>query len=289
MSFSAELSALSTRVARHQIDPSAWAQALALVERAATGEGAADELVRLGAQVAQIGGMGFGRFGETAGAIHRLQVSPILNGADHQRRSLWRAEAVMREAGGDRQAAWDLLEKAIANPGDRVRYDALLAMTLAARGRITEALPIAERTAAACAELPGDDPGMAQHATVAENLRRIAAARLDEDRRLAAAAAALAAASDGRATLPAARHRAALSLIESHLAAGEPMKALAAVRETLDLEESTAADALSRAATLRLAAKAYAAKGDAAAAAKVTAASAALTERHSRTMPVQPE
>ncbi len=279
MSFVHDLSALA---ARGNSDASgAWTQLIDLVERAAS----PSEVVQAAALMAQIGGMVLGRWAETAAALHRLHQHPAMTAANDalgERRSLWRAEAVMRHCSGDQLAAWDLLEKGIASVADRVRYDGLLAQTLAARGRIAEAIPVAARSATACAEVAADDPVMLQQGVIASNLAKAAQARIDEGRRLLAAAARLSAACDGRSADLAARRRCALLQVESQLAAGEPAKALVALRSVLAIEDQAAADGTARAATMALAAKAYAAKGDAAAAAKAEAASRELTARITR-------
>jgi hypothetical protein len=235
---------------------SAWQAAQALVPEVGT----ALDAVHLGAVAAQLAGAALGHFRDGARFVTTLRQLSVVTAAPDALRSLWRAEAVLRHCAGDDER--EALSHGISGPADRCRYVGLLAQTLAARGRLAEALAPAQETAALADSLPLTDPVVAQTALVAQNLARMASEHARHAHDLALAAASASAASDGRAGEWQRQHLALFTRMRTLLLAGRPGEALRGMHQLMDLEDRHQAGPFERFHTAALACRAYHARGD---------------------------
>ncbi len=235
---------------------SAWQAAQALVPAVAT----ALDAVHLGAVAAQLAGAALGHFRDGARFVAELRNLPVVAANPEAQRSLWRAEAVLRRCAGESDA--EALSHGITGPADRCRYVGLLAQTLAARGRLGEALAPAQEAATLADSLPLTDPVVAQTALVAQNLARMASEHARQAHDLALAAANASAASDGRAAAWQRQHLALFTRMRTLLLAGRPGEALRGMHQLMDLEDRHQAGPFERFHTAALACRAYHARGD---------------------------
>ena len=235
---------------------SAWQAAQALAPVVAT----ALDAVHLGAISAQLAGAALGHFRDGARFVAELRMLPVVAAAPEAQRSLWRAEAVLRRCAGESDA--EALRHGITGPADRCRFVGLLAQTLAARGRLGEALAPAQEAATLADSLPLTDPVVAQTALVAQNLARMANEQARQAHALALAAADASAASDGRSTEWQRQHLALFTRMRTLLLAGRPGEALRGMHQLMDLEDRHQAGPCERFHTASLACRAYHARGD---------------------------
>jgi hypothetical protein len=252
ITFPAKLAALAQRAGT---DPAgAWQELPTLQPQTAV------DVLHFGAMAAQIAGTALGRFGEAATFVAALRNHPAIRDADEVRRSLWRAEGVMRRCQGEDDGP--AREQGIANSSDACRYAGVLAQTLAARGRLGEALPHLREATALATELPDSDPVIAQTGVVAQNLQRIALGHAHAAHELLLAAASASEVSDGRTEQWQRRHLVLFGKVRAQLVAGRPGEALRGLHALMDLEDLNAAGPVERFHTAALACRAYHARGD---------------------------
>ena len=225
----------------------------------------AADVLQLGALLTQVGAV-LKRFNETVTAIAGLRTHALVADVPEVRRSLWRAEGVLRHCAGSSDA--EARANGIANESDACRYAGALARTLAASGRPEAALPFLREAATRCALLSPDDPVLAQTAAIAAGFSALAQRQLEQARDLVLAAAAATAASEGRHPEWQRRHLSVFSEVRALLLSGQPGAALRAIPTLMDLEDSHQAGAFQRFHTAALACRAYHARGDAAQAAR---------------------
>lgn len=234
----------------------AWQATQALAPAVVT----ALDAVHLGAIAAQLAGAALGHFRDGARFVAELRTLPVVVAAPEAQRSLWRAEAVLRRCAGESDA--EALSRGITGPADRCRFVGLLAQTLAARGRLGEALAPAQEAATLADSLPLTDPVVAQTALVAQNLARMASEHARQAHDLALAAANASAASDGRSAEWQRQHLALFTRMRTLLLAGRPGEALRGMHQLMDLEDRHQAGPFERFHTASLACRAYHARGD---------------------------
>ena len=258
-SFTARLQTLTQQAER---DPqAAWRDLLLLPDQAQN----ATDVLQLGALLTQVGAA-LKRFNEAVAAVAQLRAHALVADVPEVRRSLWRAEGVLRHCAGTSDA--EARANGIASESDACRYAGALARTLASSGRPDSALPYLTEAATRCAKLPADDPVLAQTAAIAAGFSAMAQRQLEQARELLLAAAAATMASEGRHPEWQRRHLAVFHDVRALLLSGRPGDALRAIPTLMDLEDTHQAGAFQRFHTAALACRAYHARGDAAQAAR---------------------
>ncbi len=253
---------LQTITQQAERDPqAALRQLLLLPDQAQT----ASDVLQLGALLTQVGAV-LRRFNDAITAIASLRTHALVADVPEVRRSLWRAEGVLRHCADTSDA--EARANGIATESDACRYAGALARTLAACGRPDAALPFLREAARRCASLDPEDPVLTQTAAIAAGFSLLAQRQLEQARELVLAAAAATAASEGRHPDWQRRHLAVFSEVRALLMSGRPGAALRAIPTLMDLEDTHQAGAFQRFHTAALACRAYHARGDEAQAAR---------------------
>lgn len=208
-----------------------------------------------------LGATGLGRFPETVQFQRRLLAHPALSPDGNIARSLWRGLAVALHGAGQTAEAEAAAKKGVTNPSEACRLAAMVAQTLAVRGRANDAIAHLRQASLLCRDLDAKDEVVNQIAAVASNLLRIAEpqVRLSQELMLAAAAAIDAAAShhtDWRTN-----HRAWFQHGQAYLLAAKPTQALRCVQLMMELEDRNEAGPMERFYTASLACRAQAIRG----------------------------
>lgn len=258
-SFTARLQAITQQSERNP--QAAWSDLVLLPDQAQN----ATDVLQLGALLTKIGAS-LKRFTEAVAAVAQLRTQTLVADVPEVRRSLWRAEGVLRHCAGESDA--EARANGIASESDACRYAGTLARTLANCGRPEQALPYLREAATRCAALSADDPVLAQTAAIAAGFSSLAQRQLEQARELLLAAAAATMASEGRHPEWQRRHLAVFQDVRALLLSGRPGDALRAIPRLMDLEDTHQAGAFQRFHTAALACRAYHARGDAAQAAR---------------------
>jgi hypothetical protein len=220
-----------------------------------------EDVLALGSFSVHLGATGLGRFADTAAFQTRLLAHPALRADSPVARSLWRGMAVVQRCAGKHPEADEAEKNGVTNDSDRCRLAVMTAQTLAVRGRANESVSHLRKAAQLAQNLDPKDEVVAQVATVASNLLRLAEpqVRLGQEMLLAAAAAnsaALTRAADWRVA-----HKAWFQQGIAYLLAARPTNALRCVQAMMDLEDGHDAGPIERFTTASLACRAQAIRG----------------------------
>lgn len=220
----------------------------------------AADVLRLGALAVHLGAAGLGRFADAEAFQRKLLGHPAVAADPATRRSLQRGLAVVLRCAGRADEADRLTDEAATTDEERCRLAVLTAQTLAARGRLADALPHLQASGPLLRALPPGEEIVGQAAQIAANLSRVAEGQLRQAQDLIRAATEVMAAASTHAPWQV-RHRALYHRGRAHLLCGDPTAALAVVQELMALEDGHDAGTVERFFTASLACRAQHVRG----------------------------
>ncbi|NRA37935.1 MAG: hypothetical protein HRU15_07335, partial [Planctomycetes bacterium] len=227
-----------------QQDPrEAFAQLELLYNKSATEE----DVLKICALAANLGGAALGLIDETIEFLTQLLSHPAINFVNNEvRRSVWRAISVMHLCVDDVENANAAKEQGVTNASENCRLSTMAANTLIARQRMPQAIPHLKLAAALCQEISADDEVIQQVATIGSNISRMAESQLHIAKELLlhstyACKQAWLTSDDWHV-----QHKARYNYAKALMNAGQPTKGLDEVGKMMKLENSNKAGPLER-------------------------------------------